>query len=136
MGKGEIVGRVRDLPIVGEPHEVANALRALRRRGDLVQRGPVRRVGPQRVVVDTRVVDRAPVRLRRRRRARLVVSIVVAGTGTLAGLGYWTYLGTRALLPLAERVGAVVAIVAVVWYLLGRAGACPGLHCPGCRHNR
>lgn len=27
----------------------------------------------------------------------------------------------------------VVAAVLAGWYGLGRAGACPGLHCPGCR---
>lgn len=136
MGRYEVVGRVVEQQLVGRPHEVANALRTMSARGVLVERGPVRRVGPDRVLVDARVINREPVRARRRVRARWVVSVVVAGTGALAAAGYWAYLSTRALLPLLERGAAVVLVVLAAWWLLGRAGACPGLHCPGCRHNR
>jgi hypothetical protein len=34
------------------------------------------------------------------------------------------------------EVVAVVAVVALLgWVGLGRVGACPGLHCPGCKHR-
>jgi hypothetical protein len=60
--------------------------------------------------------------------------------GAVAAAGGVVYEAVQAYLWLREHwavlvgytVAALVALL-IVWHLLGRAGACPGLHCPGCR---
>lgn len=67
-----------------------------------------------------------PVRWSVRRRLVVASTVAVLLLGAAGWVAYeiWVY---RYVILL------VVAGLLAAWVLLGRAGACPGLHCPGCR---
>jgi hypothetical protein len=56
--------------------------------------------------------------------------------GSAVGAGWLVWLAANAavgwLVAHAAHIVGGVALVLAVWWLLGRAGACPGVHCPGC----
>lgn len=89
-----------------------------------------------------RVVLRVPAgratRVRQRATGRpwLVPAVVIGGAVTAVGvlvlLLRWVVLW---LADHAAQVLGVLGALLVVMYLLGRVGACPGVHCPGCRHS-
>jgi hypothetical protein len=133
-------------PIRGDQREVANALASLARRGDLVSWTPRRHLPNGRIEVLARYVDRTqrtpdqtplpmPEPVRRRVRVRWVVGGVAVGVGVGSGLGFAVYKVLVAVIPLLPAAFALLVLLALAWFLLGRAGACPGLHCPGCRHR-
>ena len=138
MGKGEIVGPIVEQQLRGHPADVANALLVMKRRGDLVSWTPVgQRRGPDPLVVlNVRRVDRTSVR--RRVRRRWVVASVAGGTVALTGAGFLAYLATAELVAHALPFlgGLVLLMHALGWVGAGQAGACPGLHCPGCKCHR
>lgn len=130
MAKAVVLGKVVDRPLVGEPAQVDAALAALRARGDLVAEGACVELVDGRIAVELRYVDRTPEP--RSYRAPVVAggAVVTAGLIGVAGwlavewmIGHWVLI-----------VGALIA-AAVVMVALGRVGACPGIHCPGCRHH-
>lgn len=137
------------------PHAIADALRKARVEGVLVRAEPVPAPAGLRAV---RVVLRPKPgaadgqRVEARRAALPWPAAAALGAVGLAGdagiaAGEWAVV--RAVLDAFEaagravaehRAGIVGALVAagaaMVWVLLGQAGACPGLHCPGCRCGR
>ena len=86
-----------------------------------------------------RVVLRAPA-LPAGRTRRPVPYRWMAGVTTLAlgaiGTGWLLWWAATAaigwLVAHVEHIVGGLAVVLLVWWLLGRAGACPGIHCPGC----
>jgi hypothetical protein len=85
----------------------------------------------------TPMAERASTRSRRRRRTRIAATIT-AVTGGIAGLtAVAAYLLGRLVELIAAHLGLLLGVVAVALLLaaLVRAGACPGIHCPGCRHR-
>lgn len=82
-----------------------------------------------------RVVLQVPAPTRPRQSWHVPAAVMggaVAAVGALVLLLRWVvlWLADHA----AEVVGVLGALLFVLW-LLGRAGACPGFHCPGCRHR-
>jgi hypothetical protein len=69
----------------------------------------------------------------------VVVTVLAVAGVLLALVGWLLYLLVQALIAaLIAALPIIIGLLAalVVWFLLGQAGACPGLHCPGCRHSR
>ena len=103
--------------IVGTPTEVARTVDRVRLSGRLVamSRPRLTSEGDGRVYVDVRYMT-PPVR------------------SPLSSCAYmrrpWELSCSR--LPL---LSVALVLVLVVWAALGRAGVCPGLHCPGCSHG-
>jgi hypothetical protein len=135
----------RDELLVDQPDRVATAVRALAARGDLLAMTVPKPLpdGSGRVAVRVRlrgeVLHKVPTgaapNLRPRRvrsspssRRQRVIAGSVAGAGLLVGVGYLVYRAWPLIL-------ATLVLLAVIWYGLGRVGACPGIHCPGCRHR-
>jgi hypothetical protein len=56
-----------------------------------------------------------------------------AGTVALGGWGLW--IAVSWLVAHAAHIAGGAAILALLWIGLGQLGACPGVHCPGCRHR-
>lgn len=86
-----------------------------------------------------RVVLRVPAgratRVRQRATARpwLVPTAVIGGAvGALVALLWWAVLWVA---DHAAQVLGVLGALLVLFWLLGRVGVCPGVHCPGCRHS-
>lgn len=130
---------VRWQPIIGEPEQVRNALQTAYARGDLVQVATPRRLRDGRVRVDARMVVPVP-RPRRRlvprwQRRRVVAAVGVLGAAATVVAGV-VWLVVTAVTWLAEHLGAVLGVAAVVFLVLAgivRSGAaCGGHHCPGC----
>jgi hypothetical protein len=133
--KGKVVGRQVQRTIVGQPAAVEKLVWSLKQRGDLVAGQPVPevvRLSGGRIAVAVKVLDRTPEPRPRRTRVRWVVAGTVAGAGVLSGVGYLVWLA----LPVLEGLALLAAVVFVAWMLLGQRGACPGLHCPGCKCHR
>jgi hypothetical protein len=77
-----------------------------------------------------------PVRTRRTGRiAALVLAIAGAAAGLLTAIA-WLLGQLVAFLTAhaAALAGVAIALVAII-AALGRAGVCPGIHCPGCTHH-
>lgn len=114
----------------GHPTALRRAVELARQRGQLVDE---RWLTSREVVVRLRpALPPAP-----RRRAGRWWAVGLATAGSLAiGVGWavWWVLSWVAVHAVAIGKGAlgVAAVVAGVWWLLGRLGACPGVHCPGC----
>jgi hypothetical protein len=137
VSRGEVVGPVVDTRLVGYPDEVANALRTMHERGDLAEvPQQAQHLRDGRVAVNVRVIDRTrPVRHRSHR--RWVAIGVASGTAVTAGVVYLVYLAVTALLAhLALILGTGALMLLLGWVGAGQAGACPGLHCPGCKCHR
>jgi hypothetical protein len=59
----------------------------------------------------------------------------VCAVPCLVSTGYMAGLATRtAVITALPYVGAGLAVVIALWFLLGRTGRCVGIHCPGCGH--
>ena len=117
--------------VIGPPHAVRNALQTAHRQGRVVRSSPVRWLNDREQIVDLVLLDPAP-RPRRRWPVPTVIGATVAVL--LGGAAYavhevlvWTATHWQQLL------GAAIAAVLLMWWLAGRLGACPGLHCPGCK---
>jgi hypothetical protein len=85
----------------------------------------------------TPIGKRASTRSPSRRRTRNVATIT-AITGGIAGLtAVAAYLIGQLAELIAAHLGLLLGVAAVALLLAGlvRAGACPGIHCPGCRHR-
>jgi hypothetical protein len=75
-----------------------------------------------------------------RQRQRSVPWRWIAGAtalvGSAVGTGWLLWLAANAavgwLVAHAAHIAGGLAVVALAWWLLGQAGACPGVHCPGC----
>lgn len=138
MAKAEVVGPVVDQQLVGYPDQVANALRTMHERGDLAELPQqAQHLRDGRVAVNVRVIDRTPP-ARTHSRVRRMVAVVAGGTIALASVGYLVYLATMELVDHALPVlgGVILLMLLLGWVGAGQAGACPGLHCPGCRCHR
>lgn len=113
------------------------ALRLAEERGQLVEAG--RRGDLVRVVLRAAAVERAAPRQVPRHRWEYVAACSVA---LLAAGGALVWLLVEVVMLAARWLGAHVpqvlgslgALLALM-YLLGCAGVCPGVHCPGCRHR-
>lgn len=117
--------------VIGPPHAVANAIETAHRQHRLVQASPVRWVNRRQVAVDLVLLDPAP---RPRRRWVLPTAVGTTVAAALGGAVYVVYtVGTWTAEHWQELLGAAALAALALWWLLGRVGACPGLHCPGCK---
>jgi hypothetical protein len=138
---GELI-RYRDQAdaITDWPDAVLLFLRHLHDRGELVSYTPMHPVIDDRGRVTVRYVRRelaprptvaarpAPARWSVRRRVG-VAAAVATGIAVPTALALWWLWAHRILV-----VGVLVGLGAlVIWWGAGQAGACPGLHCPGCK---
>ena len=131
--------------IVGTPAEVADTVDRVRRSGRLVAMTRPRLTpdADAQVSVTVRVLapparsprqitaDRRPVW----RRAGRVAAVMVPVTGLTAAVIYAVARLVAALIPLLPYLGGALLVALILWAALGRAGICPGLHCPGCSHG-
>jgi hypothetical protein len=133
--------------IVGTPMQVAHMVDLVRRSGHLVAMTDPR-LTPEndgRVYVTVRVVLPPPIRStrvvaadRRRRALRIagrVSAAVIPVTGAAVAVVYAVSRLVAALVHLLPYLGIGLVVALLVWRALGRAGVCPGLHCPGCSHG-
>ncbi len=88
-----------------------------------------------RAVAAPRPVRQVRRQVRRRVPLGAKVGIGVSLAMLAGGLTWATYLIVAAVVAhWAAILGLlVVALVLVAWWGAGQAGACPGLHCPGCK---
>jgi hypothetical protein len=128
--------------IVGTPTEVAATVDRVRRSGRLVAMTTPRmtRDDDGRVYVNVRYLapPTRPTRTRRRtagRTAGRVAAIAVPLVGLAAVAAYAVTRLIAELIHLLPYLGSALVVVLLVWAVLGRAGVCPGLHCPGCSHG-
>lgn len=125
--------------VAGTRAEVAEAvLRVAEATGRPVTIASLRPpAGDRRVYVTVRVLDRPVTPSRNRRRPGVIAATVGTSIGAVGGLGYLAYLATGAAvanaLPAVVGIGVLI-LLALLWFGLGRAGTCVGLHCPGCKH--
>lgn len=92
---------------------------------------------PVPLVAEGRIVPPPPRLVRRRFRRRWVVPVAVASTSVAAiGGAVWLILTVAEFLAahLLQVAGGAV-LLALLVAGLGQVGACPGIHCPGCRHR-
>lgn len=134
-----MVAAYEDRRIVGYPDEVAALVENWRACGQLVGlRAPKAVPGTRHVAVAVRLRTQpqpAPVSARRSHRAHFIAGGSLVGAGGLVGVGYLAYSAVMAVIPLLPGAIALVLLLALAWFVLGQAGACPGVHCPGCRHH-
>lgn len=120
-------------PLVGGEVELRAYLAALIAAGQLRQDGldASGRLADGRCWAKVRLLPAPePVPVRRR---EVSPNLVAAGlvTATVLVAAAWVVF-------LAGHVAAVAVVVVAVllaWAGLGQVGACPGLHCPGCKHR-
>lgn len=133
--------------LIGTPADVRARLERLHADGELVSLTPPRPAGRGQVVVR---VELTPTRPRQHPATypdkvgtgprqgwhvpAAVFGAVVGAAVALVALLWWAVLWVAGHLALvigwtALLLGAPLA----VWFLLGRAGMCRGVHCPGCR---
>lgn len=149
----------RDVPIVGEPDEIAMVLRTAEQRGrPLTPRGAIKPIHLEsgKYVVTVRMLappEPAPrpgfrARLAARHRslgqggigtAMMFVGILFVLGLTLLGATYLMMRGALAGVDWPKTLGAGAVAVILLYALASRAnhsGACPGVavHCRGCRH--
>ena len=134
-----------DRRIVGTPVQVADTVDRVRRSGRLVAMSRPRPLpgGAGRVFVTVRFLtephsNRRIGTDRRRatvRTAGLVAAVAVPAAGAAAALVYAVSRLVAELLHLLPYLGVALVLLLAGWALLGRAGLCPGLHCPGCSHG-
>lgn len=128
--------------VTGTAAEVGMFLDRARRDGVLLHATDLLPTGePRMFVVTVRLAARPrPVATPPPRRRPEVVAAVVllAASGVVGGVWMWALLAL--ILGVAREVASAVVVAALAallaWALLGQAGACPGLHCPGCRCGR
>ena len=117
--------------VIGPPVAVKNAIQTAQRRGTLVRSSPTRWINGHQVVVDLVLLEPAP---KPRARRALIAAAATAGIAALAGATYAVYAAVAwAVTHWQLLLGAALTAVALLWWLVGRLGACPGLHCPGCK---
>lgn len=138
------------IQLYGTRDDLDQVVDEARRRGVLVRATmvrPTRALGIYTQAMVLRLDDDEPVDLPAiepqpwYRRPRFLVAVVAAAIGSLIVVGWLLYLAVAAALSaataaakaIAPAAGAVAFVVFVGWLLLGQAGACPGLHCPGCK---
>ncbi len=123
--------------IVGTPAEVAATVTRVRLSGRLVAMTTPRltRDGDGRVFVNVRYVAPTPPRRTRRRTALRFAAFAVPAIGLAAATVYAVARLVAELIHLLPIIAGALVVLLVVWAALGRAGVCPGLHCPGCRHG-
>ncbi len=141
MNAGELVPRVRT--VVGEPEQVAAALRRLDEQDRLIAMTPPKPLPDGRVRVGVKLGEPAPAVVavpapapqRAARRVRVVVACVVGGLALLTGAGLAVALVVREIAAHLAAVVGIAGLVVLAWAGLGRVGVCAGIHCPGCRHS-
>jgi hypothetical protein len=133
--------------IVGTRPEVLNALRTAHSHGRLIATGSQLRPVPGdhlgRVYIRARILPPPPARPvtpHRTWRPYLIAVAVAAGLALVALL-IWAVVAAvnAAVLAITHALPELLGLLAVAGVLLlfaaGRAGVCPGIHCPGCRHR-
>ena len=132
--------------IEGAPAEVAATVARVRRSGRLVAMTTPRLspTGDGTVYVNVRFLAPPPSRTARpvairlrtiRRTAIRVAAIAVLVVGLAAVAVYAVMRLVAELIHLLPVLGGALVLLLLVWSALGRAGVCPGLHCPGCAHR-
>jgi hypothetical protein len=132
--------------IVGTRHQLLTVLRTAHSQGRLVamdsQLRPVPGDPHGRVYLHARL--RPPMPGRRhtahQTRRRYLIAAAVAGALAVLALLIWAVAAaiTAAISAIGDALPQLLGLAAVVGVLLlaaGRAGICPGIHCPGCRHR-
>ena len=146
MRRPQVTPYTTERRIVGTPAEVASTVDRVRLSGRLVAmtRPRLTPEGDGRVYVNVRFLS-PPVRSARqittdRRRTMLrtagrLSAVVIPVTGVAAAVVYTVTRLIAELLHLLPYLGGALVLLLVGWAALGRAGVCPGLHCPGCSHG-
>jgi len=146
MRRPQVTPYTTERRIVGTPAEVASTVDRVRLSGRLVAmtRPRLAPEGDGRVYVNVRFLS-PPVRSARqvaadRRRTLLriggrVAAVVIPVTGVAAAAVYAVTRLIAGLIHLLPYLGGALVLVLIVWAALGRAGVCPGMHCPGCSHG-
>jgi len=122
--------------IIGEPDALARQLNARVAAGELVVTESAR-LPDGRAYARVQVVagSRPALRTIWPRRRGVVIAVGVAAFAAAVAAA-WVIVAAVLWLVAhwALAVGAVV-LLGAVWFVLARAGFCPGIHCPGCRHR-
>lgn len=136
--------RTRRTAIVGDRSEVEAALRTVDLRGELVRVDSVEMLAGNRAkviatVADTALAQRQQLPARRVRRSRVKVALVTTGVTLVVGtIGVAVWAVIQAVQWVAQHWATVggIALLALLllFVVLPRAGVCPGIHCPGCKH--
>jgi len=146
MRRPQVTPYTTERRIVGTPAEVASTVDRVRLSGRLVAmtRPKLTPEGDGHVYVNVRYLT-PPVRSARqvaidRRRTVLrtggrVAAVVIPVTGVAAAAVYAVTRLIAELVHLLPYLGFALVLLLVGWAALGRAGVCPGLHCPGCSHG-
>jgi hypothetical protein len=124
--------------IIGTRHQIANVIRTAHTRGQLVTLGPVKPVPHDRskvcvIATFTKPTIRPPRRITRRHQA--IIAAAVAGLTVAALMGWAMYLLVQLVVAHWALIVGLLTAVGVALLLASRAGVCPGIHCPGCRHR-
>lgn len=120
--------------VTGTVAEVRSAVAALNRHGQLVgQPSEWHEPWPGHVVVNVRVLAQAE---RRRPEVPLVVKVAV-GSLPVAGVSGWVtgWLGADVIGQVVGTLGAVAAVVFLVFAIAALRHRAPGHHCPGCPNH-
>lgn len=136
--------QVRSVAIVGPRRTVTKSIRAGRRAGTII--GPTKgkaimedENGVVAVYVDMPVVRAAPKRTAEMSTGRSIAYALmwVCGLGAvgcvLLAVAIALIGGLASLAKIASVVGALVVLAMVAANRLAHSGACPGLHCSGCK---
>lgn len=137
MSKQEMVVK----PIIGRPDQVANAIEAQIRAGVIRSPEDVRIKHLDGGMVAAFMNMPAPTARPRRREDTVAQSMTKALLFGLAVLA--VPLAAIAVIVAVVGIGRIVGFlavlallaIAVTWNRSNHAGACPGLHCDGCKHK-
>lgn len=138
MNPARLTRRPETHTIIGTRQQVANVIRTAHRSGQLVTLGPIQPMPTDRSkVCVTATFTQPTIRTRRRlpRRHAAIITVAVASTTVLALLGWAGYLLVQLVAAHWPLILGVLTLAATALLLAGRAGICPGIHCPGCRHR-
>jgi ferric-dicitrate binding protein FerR (iron transport regulator) len=134
------VARYEDHTVVATPAEAAVVLATAQRQHRLVYASAPRTwpADPSKVMFQLRLVamphlTARPTRPARRRRWG-VLGLVAVGLAAAGGVLWLVITVVQfATANWQALLGAVVGLALALWFAAGRAGACPGIHCVGCK---
>jgi hypothetical protein len=129
-----------DRRIIGTASEVAATVARVRRSGRLIAMTTPRQTNDGRVFVNVRYLTppaqpARPARPARRRTAVRVAAIATTAAALIGLAVYGVVLLVTALVHLLPLLIGGLVLLLLAWAVLGRAGVCPGVHCPGCTHR-
>lgn len=132
--------------LAGSLASIGQGLDAARRAGVVFASTSPKPIGGGRVMVTVRIIAQPTIRPAVRsgsggRRRAVLGGAGIGAAVTLACVAFgWAVLAVAGWV--AAHAGEIWrtalgggAIILGAWWVLGKLGACPGVHCPGCRHS-